>query len=408
MSTLLSYLSVTDGKRQPRVHSYSTGVQSTLSFKAVVKQAQAMRQVYKDAAGARVALTLSATTESLVNLVALDGFVSELILLPVDHGSPAECDFHVTEKGKLRQLHAYKSDHMPVQTEWALLDEQEHLVSYRLDDLAQNELVSTGSSDDPLCWGVLQEPADLAGLLVWLRALRAGEDLVLAQADSLRALLSMFVDAGVTAIAAPPRLWRNFIATSEISRLPLRLGVINGGLVDTPTQQRLQAIFADAIIIHSFSNTAAGVSWLITDGEPGLPAALFDSVEDSIVLEIGDDDQLLLAFTGSGATIKTGYLVRREANGRVFIRGHLTSRVEVGGREVLPEEVEQALLGVQGVADVQASSMPDPVLGELIRVDVLAPGHRTVAAQKEFKKVLQAHCREHLEPWQRPVRYYFY
>ncbi|MGX5913389.1 AMP-binding enzyme [Aliidiomarina sp. Khilg15.8] len=408
MSTLLSYLSNTGGKRQPRVHSYSTGVQSTLSFKAVAKQAQAMRQVYKDAAGARVALTLTATTESLVNLVALDGFVSELTLLPVDKSSPAECDFHVTERGKLRQLRSYESDHLPVQTEWALLDEQDHLVSYRLNELAQNELVATGSSQDPLHWGVLQEPADLAGLLVWLRALRAGEDIVLAQADSLSALLGMFVDAGVTAIAAPPRLWRNFMATSEIAKLPLRLGVINGGLVDTPTLQRLQAIFVDAIIIHSFSNTAAGISWLITDGEPGLPAALFEAEDDSIVLDIEDEDQLLLAFTGSGATIKTGYRVQRDASGRVFIRGHLANAVVVGGREVQPEEVEQALLGVNGVADVQASSMPDPVLGELIRVDVLAPGHRSVAAQKEFKKVLQEHCRDHLEPWQRPVRYYFY
>lgn len=408
MSTLLSYLSTTDGKRQPRVHSYSTGVQSTLSFKAVAKQAQAMRQVYKEAAGARVALTLSATAESLINLVALDGFVSELTLLPVDQSMPAECDFHITEKGKLRALHAYQSDHLPVQTQWGLLDEQGHLVTYSLDELAQNELVATGSSQDPLYWGVLQEPADLAGLLVWLRALRAGEDIVLAQADSLRALLGMFVDAGVTAIAAPPRLWRNFIATSDIARLPLRLGVVNGGLVDGPTLQRLQAIFVDAIIIHSFSNTAAGISWLITDGEPGLPAALFASADDSIVLDTDAQDELLLAFTGSGATIKTGYLVRRDESGRVFIRGHLANAVTVGGRETQPEEVEQVLLAVNGVADVHASSMPDPVLGEIIRVDVLAPGHRSVSAQKHLKKILQAHCREQLEPWQRPVRYYFF
>lgn len=79
-----------------------------------------------------------------------------------------------------------------------------------------------------------------------------------------------------------------------------------------------------------------------------------------------------------------------------------------GWREVYPEQVEAALLAVPGVLDVQACSMPDPVLGELIRVDVLTPGHRTVAARKRFKEELQAYCREVLEPWQRPARYYFH
>lgn len=408
MSTLLGYLSAFTDTKQPRVYSYGTSVQSTLTFKAVAKQAQALRNQYSRAAGAKVALTLTASAESLINLVALDGFVEELVLLPVDQALPQGCHYHLTERGHLRMLNEFEGNALPVHTQWGLLDEQSHLIEYYLDDLATNELVATGDRHDPLRWGVLQEPAELAGLLVWLRALRAGEDIVLAQADSLTALLDLFTQAEVTAIAAPPRLWRNFIATSEISRLLLRLAVVNGGIADEPTLNRLQSIFPSALVVHSFSNTGVGISWLITDGKPGLPAELFEPGENKVLLEIEDDNQLVIEFTGTGAAINTGYVTERDDSGRVAIVGHIDNQVSVGGRVVQPELVEQAILRVPGVSDVQASSMPNDVLGELIRVDVLAPDFRTVAARKDLKKTLQEHCREHLEPWQRPARYYFY
>ncbi|MCC5880389.1 MAG: hypothetical protein JJU03_10910 [Idiomarina sp.] len=407
MSTLLSYLSQFTDIAQPRVHSYATHVHSTLTFKAVAKQAQALRQQYSEIAGARVAVTLTANSDALTLLVALDGYVGELILLPVDHPVPVGCHFHLTERGHLRTLSDFTADNLPVVTQWGLLDERHELITYTLDELATNELVMTGSHEHPLRWGVMQEPAELAGLLVWLRALKNGEDIVLAQADSLKSLADMFSHAQVSAIAAPTRLWRNLLAGADVSRLELELAIVNGGLVDEPTLQRIRNIFSDALVAHSFSHTGAGMSWLVTDGKPGLPPVLFAEADNQVVLAV-NQGRLDIAFTGSGATIHTDYLVEQGDDGRVMLVGHQQSIVSVGGREVNPEQVEVALMAVPGVMDVQASSMPDPVLGELIRVDVLAPGHRSVAERKVFKQALQDHCREVLEPWQRPARYYFH
>lgn len=407
MSTLFSYLSQIEGDKQPRVHSYASHVHSTLTLKAVAKRAQTFRNQHIELAGARVALTLTASADALIHMVALDGFVAELILLPVDHGVPGGCHFHLTERGQLRELNDFKSDSLPVVTQWGLMDEHDELISYTFDELAANELVATGSREHGLRWGVMQEPAELAGLLVWLRALKNGEDIVLAQANSLKGLADMFSHAGVTAIAAPPRLWRNLLATGDLSRLHLEFAIVNGGLVDEPTLQRIRNIFPGAIVAHAFSHTGAGVSWLVTDGKPGLPAALFEQAEDKVVLEV-NQGRLNIEFTGSGATIHTEYLVEQAEEGRVMIIGHQDTIVSVGGRDVHPEQVEVALMEIPGVMDVQASSMPDPVLGELIRVDVLAPGYRSVAERKVFKRTLQEHCREVLEPWQRPARYYFH
>lgn len=407
MSTLLSYLSQFTAKAQPRVHRYATNVQSTQTFKAVAKQAQAFRTQHAELGGTRVALTMTASSDVLTHLVALDGFASDMVLLPVDYAVPSGCHFHINERGQVRALNDAPNGPLPVSTEWSLLDEHQELVSYTLAELAANELVQSGSPDHPLCWGVMQEPAELAGLLVWLRALKNGEDIVLAQADSLKDLAEMFAYAQVSAIAAPPRLWRNFIASADVARLPLELAILNGAMVDAPTMQRIRNIFVDVHVAHAFSHAGAGTSWLVTDGKPGLPAEFFAQADNKVVLEI-NQGRLDIEFTGSGATIHTDYLVEQNDEGRVCILGHRDNIVSVGGRDVYPEQVEAALMAVPGVMDVQASSMENPVLGELIRVDILAPGHRTVAERKDFKRELQAYCREVLEPWQRPARYYFH
>ena len=459
MSTLLHYLAQFSDNAQPRIHSYASHVHSTLTFKAVAKQAQAYRSQHSELGGARVAVTMTASSEVLAQLVALDGYADELVLLPVDYAVPSNCHFHINERSQLRKLQAPVSGALPIATQWRLLGENHKLVSFTLDELAANELVQRGRRDHPLRWGVMQEPAELAGLLVWIRALKHGEDIVLAQADSLKALAQMFTHAGVTAIAASPRLWRNFIASANVARLPLELVILNGAIVDEPTVQRLQNIFEGVQVAHAFSYTQVGVSWLVTDGELGLPADFFKVSEQGVRLSAGtnaDANTALAARSGAGAAagpspaakagldagaaragignretdtkaaltinhgclaikclrtgaeIPTNYLVEKREGGRVYINGQRDTMVIVGGREVYPEQVEAALLAVAGVLDVQAGSMPDPVLGELIRVDILAPGHRTVAARKGFKEALQAYCREHLEPWQRPARYYFH
>lgn len=433
MSTLLGYLSKFTDPKQPRLHNYGPNVQSTQTYKAVAKQAKALRSQYAAVAGSRLALTLTASADAVVHMVALDGFVAELILLPVDKPVPKGCHFHISERGQLRELNDFTTDNLPVVTQWGLLDEHGDVISYSLEELANNDLpkgqteagdlLPAGSASQCIRWGIMQEPAELPGLLVCLRALRHGEDIVLAQADSLDSLAEMFMQAGVNAVAAPPRLWRNLLAVTDSTRLSLALLIVNGGMVDAPTLRRLSNLFPQANVLQSFSNTGAGVSWLVHDANPGLPANLFCSSEGSsddstgngadnangLCLRI-DDHKLEIEFSGTGATIATGFYASAadDNSERIFLLGHQDNQMTVGKHQVQPELVEQALLDVAGVADVQASSMPDPVLGELVRVDILAPGHRTVAKRKAFKRELQEHCRECLKPWQRPARYYFH
>ncbi|MCL5049436.1 MAG: hypothetical protein M1473_02705, partial [Firmicutes bacterium] len=212
---------------------------------------------------------------------------------------------------------------------------------------------------------------------------------------------------GVTAIAAPPRLWRSLLASNEPLRLPLQLAIVNSAMADATTLQRIQYSFSGVHVAHAFSHTGAGYSWLVRDGEPGFPAQLIQVSDAPVKLKV-EDDSLLVELGESGARIQTDYVVERNSKGRVVIIGERSHKVNVGGRDVFVQQVEHALLAVPGVVDVQAGSMPNPVLGELIRVDVLAPQHRTVAERKAFKRQLQDHCRAVLQPWQRPARYDFH
>ena len=71
---------------------------------------------------------------------------------------------------------------------------------------------------------------------------------------------------------------------------------------------------------------------------------------------------------------RTGDMIGIEGD-RAHFLGRADSVINVGGAKVRPEEVEQALLRIPGVADARVYGRPNPITGNLVAAGIAAvPG----------------------------------
>ncbi|MEA1672987.1 class I adenylate-forming enzyme family protein [Nitrospirillum sp. BR 11163] len=103
------------------------------------------------------------------------------------------------------------------------------------------------------------------------------------------------------------------------------------------------------------------------------------------------------AFSPDG-WLRTGDLVRQDADGYYYPAGRLKEMFISGGENVYPVEVENALLRHPGVLEVAVVAVPDPVWGEV--------GHAHVRAQPGTDiDGLARHCRGLLAGYKVPRRF---
>lgn len=83
------------------------------------------------------------------------------------------------------------------------------------------------------------------------------------------------------------------------------------------------------------------------------------------------------AETLAGGWLHTGDLGFRDADGFFFVRDRIKDMIVSGGENVYPAEVEGAIMGCPGVADVAVIGVPDDKWGEAVKALVVAaPGEQ--------------------------------
>lgn len=98
---------------------------------------------------------------------------------------------------------------------------------------------------------------------------------------------------------------------------------------------------------------------------------------------------------GADGFVRTGDMARLD-DGWVWIEGRVGDLINRGGNKVFPDEVEEVLASVEGIAEAAVVGVPDDRLGEVPVAFVVGD-----ASDAE----LDAACREHLAPYKVPVRY---
>lgn len=298
-------------------------------------------------------------------------------------------------------------------TEWVLATSgttaTPKLVSYPFEALCRRVKRDSGKGAT-LRWGLLYDVSRFAGLQVLLQAAFGGSCLVFTDPEApLGDRVAGLARRGCNALSATPTLWRNLLMLEESTALDLSVVTLGGEMADQKILDALACRFPGARITHIYASTEAGVGFSIQDQRAGFPASFLDQPPEGIALRVDGEGGLHLRvpttqhyllggeLRDAGGWVDTGDLVRREGD-RFYFLGRANGCINVGGRKVFPEEVEQCIRAVEGVLEVAARGRRNPFTGQVVEALVVP-----VAEMDGLRERIEVHCAKHLEEYKRPL-----
>lgn len=109
------------------------------------------------------------------------------------------------------------------------------------------------------------------------------------------------------------------------------------------------------------------------------------------------DDPAATAEVLHDGWLHTGDLGWLDEDDYLFVKGRLNSMIKVGAYRVSPEEIEEVVAALPGVAEVGVTGVDDGLLGQAVKV-VIVPRPGAELAERAVK----AHCRQRLASYKIP------
>lgn len=366
------------------------------------------------APGSSVVIFCREIADAVRALVALDGAVEALCMLPVD--MPKTAISALLQKWNFDTvLTDLLGDDLAVFTEAGLAIVEAHSIAHagigsKMDQFASRDttwLVPTSGTTSlpklvihsfqslalasnklaelpksPLVWALFYDPSRFAGYQVLLRSLLGGHSLVVPSVSgTMDGRVAFCADKGVTHVSATPTLWRKILMTPAGKTLPLRQITLGGEAADQPVLSALAKTFPQARVTHVYASTEAGVGLSVSDGRAGFPIAFLGSGYAGIEAMLRDDRLFLRSarsgrkyseeadFRDNEGWIDTGDIVTVDGD-RFFIIGRSSGVLNVGGDKILPEQVRQVLLENVLVLDAVVYGKTNPFTGTLLVADI--------------------------------------
>lgn len=225
-------------------------------------------------------------------------------------------------------------------------------------------------------------------------------------------------ETGTTVLWATPTQLRLLLAGAEAAKVPalpaLRHLVSSGGKRDAALHTKLAAFCPNAQLHEVFG---AGETSYVTLSDATTPKDSVGRAFPGVTLCIGSPSapcppgttgEIHVAsaylFDGyaqgrsaetqwDGAFLRWGEMGYVDDNGYLFLRGRRNRMVTVSDVNVFPEEIEQVVSQISGVAQAVALPIPDPKRGHRI-VCVVETAGQTVPDGRELRRL----CRAQLSP----------
>jgi len=243
----------------------------------------------------------------------------------------------------------------------------------------------------------------------WLASLLRGATIVPVAVFDVATVLSLVEKERITVLPGAPTIYRSILDSAERDRFDLgTLRVAVTGAADIPVSliEEMRAELPFETILTGYGLTEAGTctgSRAEDDAEtiattagramPGLEVIVADA--DGGEVERGTTGELLIrgysvmqgylddpAATASAIDergfLHTGDLATMDDRGYARIVGRLKDMIIVGGFNVYPAEVENALMAHPAIAQVAVIGVPDQRMGEVAMAYVVAAGGRSI------------------------------
>ena len=250
--------------------------------------------------------------------------------------------------------------------------------------------------------------------------LELGGTLVLLDRFSVRGALETIRTEQVTCMRAVPAMLRALLTAPDFrgEDLPsLRLIVNSSAAIDRETFVELKRRFAAIEVMNSYGLTEASTCTVLRDDEVlrrpdsiGVPIeGVGMTLRDASGNEVGEGEEgeiwvrgphVFVGYRGRPGLresvmhdgwLRTGDLAHRDADGYFYLHGRRDDVIDCGGRKFAPQEVEQTIEQLEGVAEAAVIGIPHRMLGQVAKAFVVArPGARI-----EPRAVIQ-HCQRKL------------
>lgn len=265
-------------------------------------------------------------------------------------------------------------------------------------------------------WLLAYHPATFAGVQVILTALISGDDLIALSDGSAARLAEAAVSHRPSMASGTPSFWRAFLMAlgGRSEDLALDRITLGGETADQATLDRLRSAFPGAAITHIYASTEAGALFAVKDGRAGFPAAWLEHPVDGVRLRIRDGllevasprrmhgyveaPEGRRTSAAADGWLNTGDEVTRSGD-RILFLGRTGSSINVGGFKVSPEEVESALLEVEGVADARVFGTKNAITGSLVSADITLEDPRS---RDRMRETIVRHAHRRLDPHKVP------
>jgi acyl-CoA synthetase (AMP-forming)/AMP-acid ligase II len=266
-----------------------------------------------------------------------------------------------------------------------------------------------------------------AGLVV---CLLRGATIVPQRTFDADAVLEVVEREGVTIIPGAPTIFYSLLShprRDEHDLSSLRLAVTGAAMVPVALVERMREELTFRTVLTAYGLSEAVVVTMCRSGDDPetisrtsgcatagfeiriagpddqpLPAGEDGEIQvrgENVMLGYLDDPRATAEAIGPGGWLRTGDVGHLDDRGYLTITDRLKDMFTVGGFNVYPAEVEQAIACLDDVLESAVIGMPDDRLGEVGRAFVVPRPGREVTAE-----VVLAHCRERLANFKVPRR----
>lgn len=233
------------------------------------------------------------------------------------------------------------------------------------------------------CWGTSFEPWSFAGVTLGVHALMSGGE-VHGLGGSWAEVWEMIRGRGVNALSVPSTFMRMLLVSEPADRAwrwrPKQL-TLGGEVVTSELLDRVRQRFPEARVTLIYASAELGVIAKTNETDGWFP---IDSLRSSVDIR----DGRLFVQEENGGWRDTGDRVEMRSE-RMRVLGRCDRVVNVGAEKIALEDVEAAIEAIAGVRCARASATPNPVVGQVVAVEVdLEPGVEPRKVEEEARRRL--------------------
>lgn len=233
--------------------------------------------------------------------------------------------------------------------------------------------VRTGDKYKDHIWGFAYNPTHMAGLQVFFQALMNINPLINVFCKSREEVYSNIQEHQITHISATPTFYRLLLPYEKPYNSVVRV-TLGGEKSDERLYESLQLIFPNCKITNVYASTEAGTLFASKGDVFQMPLLLKDKIivkDEELLIHrslLGDSEN----FVFTDDYYHTGDLIEwvDEIKGLFRFKSRKNELINVGGYKVNPTEIEESILGINGISQVYVYGKPNSILGNVLCADI--------------------------------------